>query len=132
MIDDNFFDYEEYQFFKELSDSDKLIYIYDVFINELSDEFFDELEFKEYNRIEPPTENFSKLASTELEPIEVTMHSDTNGRVYITSTNIDVINVIVSNMRLDGLILLNREETKINDKVSVSYKMLDGDPISLN
>jgi hypothetical protein len=132
MIDDNFFDYEEYQFFKELSDSDKLLYIYDVFINELSDEFLDELEFKEYNKIDPPAENFSKKSSTELEPIEVTIYSDTNGRLHITSTSISVINMIISNMRMDGYILLNREQVITKDKISVSYKMLEGEPICLN
>lgn len=132
MIDDNFFDYEEYQFFKELSDSDKLIYIYDVFINELSDEFLDALEFKEYNRTEPPTETVSKQYSTELEHIEVKIYSDTNGRLHIISTSFFVINMIISNMYMDGYILLNREQVITKDTISVSYKMLEGEPICLN
>jgi hypothetical protein len=129
MIDDNFFDYDEYEFFNELSDNEKLFYIYDVFINELSDEILDAIEFKEYNSITPPSNNDMYELG---QPIEVFIRSDIDNKLHISSESIGVINTISNNLIIDGYILLNKSVKVDRGLTTVSYNMLEGLPISLN
>jgi hypothetical protein len=129
MIDDNFFDYDEYEFFNELSDNEKLFYIYDVFINELSDELLDTIEFKEYNSITPPSNNDMYELG---QPIEAFIRSDIDNKLHISSESIDVINIISNNLIIDGYILLNKSVKVDRGLITVSYNMLEGLPISLN
>ena len=127
MISDGYayWDDEEYEFFKSLDDNDKLLYIYDLFIN---DEF-------DYSDLESEIEvTFEDDSNNVIEDIQVVFSDDS---VKIIGNNLKLQSKVVTDLFLNGLVLTDRivdvDESSDNMRIMISYRLVGISlPISLN
>ena len=127
MISDGYayWDDEEYEFFKSLDDNDKLLYIYDLFIN---DEF-------DYSNLESDIEvEFEDDSDSVIKDVQVVFSDDS---IKIIGNSLTLQNKVATDLFLNGLILTDKDtivkETKDGIRIILSYKLIGISlPISLN
>ena len=127
MISDGYtyWDDEEYEFFKSLDDNDKLLYIYDLFIN---DEF-------DYSNLESDIEvEFEDDSDSIIKDVQVVFSDDS---IKIIGNSLTLQNKVATDLFLNGLILTDKDtivkETKDGIRIILSYKLIGVSlPISLN
>ena len=126
MSDVEFWDDYEFNFFMDLEDEDKLLYIYDLMIGDFTSEYFGDEQFD----IELELENQTEL------PIrtEVVAMIGDDGYISITGPTEELLDKVANDMVMNGMILTNRK-VNIIDKgvILLSYNLVGkGNPISLN
>lgn len=126
MSDVEFWDDYEFNFFMDLEDEDKLLYIYDLMIGDFTSEYFGDEAFE----FELELENQTEL------PIrtEVVAMIGHDGYISITGPTEELLDKVANDMVMNGMILTNRE-VNIIDKgvILLSYNLVGkGNPISLN
>lgn len=126
MSDVEFWDDYEFNFFMDLEDEDKLLYIYDLMIGDFTSEYFGDDTFE----FELELENQTEL------PIrtEVVAMIGDDGYISITGPTEELLDKVANDMVMNGMILTNRE-VNIIDKgvILLSYNLVGkGNPISLN
>jgi len=127
MISDGYayWDDEEYEFFKSLDDNDKLLYIYDLFIN---DEF-------DYSNLESDIEvEFEDDSDSVIKDVQVVFSDDS---IKIIGNSLTLQNKVATDLFLNGLIITDKDtivkETKDGIRIILSYKLIGVSlPISLN
>lgn len=127
MISDGYayWDDKEYEFFKSLDDNDKLLYIYDLFIN---DEF-------DYSNLESDIEvEFEDDSNNIVKDVQVVFSDDS---IQIIGNSLTLQNKVATDLFLNGLILTDKDtivkETKDGIRIILSYKLIGVSlPISLN
>lgn len=125
MSDVEFWDDYEFNFFMDLEDEDKLLYIYDLMIGDFTSEYFGDATFE----FELELENQTELPiRTEV----VAMIGD--GYISITGPTEELLDKVANDMVMNGMILTNREVNIIdNGVILLSYDLVGkGNPISLN
>jgi hypothetical protein len=121
MINTDFWDEYEYNFFINLKDDDKLLYIYDLMIGDFQSEYFD-------------GDNFDYEFESDDELTNVAVLSDTHDVLSITGANEDALNKVATNIMMNGMLLTNGVAT-MGDMgvILLSFNVLGrGVPISLN
>jgi len=122
MQSNEFWDESEYTFFCKLTDNDKLLYIYDLFIGEFLDDYMGNIEYSEDDLlIEVELDDSDENVSIKIDTVEVK-----------ALTN-DKANQIAMNIMLDGIIITNPIKNQIEDQIIQKYKLIgETNPISLN
>lgn len=112
MIDSEYWDEDEYNFFNHLDDDDKLLYIYDLIINDFKDDYY---------------------ADTQIES-DILVIFDSSKYVSITGESEEIVNTIANRMVMDGLVISQKTITTLdNGKCVLSYKIVaNASPISIN
>ena len=126
MSDVEFWDDYEFNFFMDLEDEDKLLYIYDLMIGDFTSEYFGddtfefELELESQNELPIRTEVVAMIGD--------------DGYISITGPTEELLDKVANDMVMNGMILTNRK-VNIIDKgvILLSYNLVGkGNPISLN
>lgn len=122
MQSNEFWDESEYTFFCKLTDNDKLLYIYDLFIGEFLDDYMGNIEYSEDDLlIEVELDDGDENVSIKIDTVEVKALTD------------DKANQIAMNIMLDGIIITNPIRNQIEDQIIQKYKLIgETNPISLN
>jgi len=122
MQSNEFWDESEYTFFCKLTDNDKLLYIYDLFIGEFLDDYMGNIEYSEDDLlIEVELDDSDENVSIKIDTVEVKALTD------------DKANQIAMNIMLDGIIITNPIKNQIEDQIIQKYKLIgETNPISLN
>lgn len=123
MVREEYWDEYEYNFFKDLDDEDKLLYLYDLMIGDFKDEYYgeDDIEFD----FEEDDEEIRH---------EVLAIFDKTGYVSITGVSEELLEKVANDMVMNGLILSDRTLSKLEDgEYLLQYKVVGNvPPISLN
>ena len=122
MINTDFWDEYEYNFFINLEDADKLLYIYDLMIGDFRSEYFDGDNF-----------DYEFESDDELRTNALVL-SDTHEVLSITGVTEDALNKVATNIMLNGMLLTDGVAT-MGDMgvILLSFNVLGrGVPISLN
>ena len=127
MDDDNYWDNVEYNFFNTLDDTDKLMYLYDLMLGDFQYEYDgldddSDFEFDEFVDDDTPIRQ------------EVTALIDKSGYLSITGASVELLNKVVTNMVMDGMILSGKKVSMSdNGEISLNYKIIGTvTPISVN
>jgi hypothetical protein len=122
MQSNEFWDESEYTFFCKLTDNDKLLYIYDLFIGEFLDDYMGNIEYSEDDLlIEVELDDGDENVSIKIDTVEVKALTD------------DKANQIAMNIMLDGIIITNPIKNQIENQIIQKYKLIgETNPISLN
>ena len=123
MVREEYWDEIEYNFFKDLDDEDKLLYLYDLMIGDFKDEYYgeDEIEFD----FEEDDDEIRH---------EVLAIFDKSGHISITGVSEELLRKVANDMVMNGLILSDRTLYKMDDgEYLLQYKVVgNAPPISLN
>ena len=126
MDDNNYWDEVEYNFFNTLDDVDKLMYMYDLMLGDFQDDYYgidddSDFEFDEFVDDTPIRQ-------------EVTALIDKSGYLSITGASVELLNKVVTNMVMDGMILSGKKVSmSTNGEISLNYKIIGTvTPISVN
>lgn len=121
MIRDEYWDEIEYNFFKDLDDEDKLLYLYDLMIGDFSDEYYGEIEFD----FEEDSDEIRQ---------EVLATFDESGHISITGSSKDTLTKVAMDMVMNGLILSDKVVSETQDGgYLLQYKIIgNSTPISVN
>ena len=123
MVREDYWDASEYNFFIELDDEDKLLYLYDLMIGDFKDEYYgeDEIEFD----FEEDDDEIRH---------EVLAIFDKSGHVSITGVSEELLRKVANDMVMNGLVLSDRTLSKLEDgEYLLQYKVVgNAPPISLN
>lgn len=122
MVREEYWDEIEYNFFKDLDDEDKLLYLYDLMIGDFKDEYYgeDEIEFD--------FEDDDEIRH------EVLAIFDKSGHISITGVSEELLRKVANDMVMNGLILSDRTLSKMEDgEYLLQYKVVgNAPPISMN
>lgn len=123
MVREEYWDEIEYNFFKDLDDEDKLLYLYDLMIGDFKDEYYgeDEIEFD----FEEDDDEIRH---------EVLAIFDKSGHISITGVSEELLRKVANDMVMNGLVLSDRTLSKMEDgEYLLQYKVVgNAPPISLN
>ena len=123
MVREEYWDEIEYNFFEDLDDEDKLLYLYDLMIGDFKDEYYgeDEIEFD----FEEDDDEIRH---------EVLAIFDKSGHISITGVSEELLRKVANDMVMNGLILSDRTLSKMDDgEYLLQYKVVgNAPPISLN
>jgi len=123
MVREEYWDEIEYNFFKDLDDEDKLLYLYDLMIGDFKDEYYgeDEIEFD----FEEEDDEIRH---------EVLAIFDKSGHISITGVSEELLRKVANDMAMNGLVLSDRTLSKMEDgEYLLQYKVVgNAPPISLN
>ena len=125
MNHNEFWDDDEFDFFKTLSDNDKLLYIYDLFLGDFDDEY--EMDGRlEYGNdtLEPgDSKKEKKYVSV----------SWSEGRLSITGPSLSVVSKISNLMMVNGMMFADTSIDFEKESVILSYRIVGKThPMSLN
>jgi len=125
MNHNEFWDDDEFDFFKTLSDNDKLLYIYDLFLGDFDDEY--EMDGRlEYGNdtLEPgDSKKEKKYVSVSL----------SEGRLSITGPSLSVVSKISNLMMVNGMMFADTSIDFEKESVILSYRIVGKThPMSLN
>lgn len=127
MDDNNYWDEVEYNFFNTLDDVDKLMYMYDLMLGDFQNDYYgidddSDFEFDEFVDDDTPIRQ------------EVTALIDKSGYLSITGASVELLNKVVTNMVMDGMILSGKKVSMSdNGEISLNYKIIGTvTPISVN
>ena len=125
MNQSEFWDDEEFDFFNTLSDNDKLLYIYDLFLGDFDAEY--EMDGRlEYGNdtLEPgDSKKEKKYVSVSL----------SDGRIAITGPSLSVVSKISNLMMVNGMLFTDTTIDFEDESVILSYKVVGKThPVSLN
>jgi len=123
MIRDEYWDEIEYNFFKDLDDEDKLLYLYDLMIGDFSDEYYGDSEI-EFDFEEDSDEIRQEVLATFNE----------SGHISITGSSKDTLTKVAMDMVMNGLILSDKVVSETQDGgYLLQYKIIgNSTPISVN
>jgi len=125
MTSTEYWDESEFNFFNQLDDVDKLLYIYDLMIGEFVYEYngedvslpIFEFEFEEEEKIRQ----------------DVLVSFTEDGDIKFEGGDLDVLENAARFMVTNGLLLTNRKVSFIHETVILTYTLLgEGLPISMN
>ena len=155
-VKDTYWDESEFGFFETLEDEDKLLYLYDLMIGEFAyidihnDSIALEEEEAELDALledairgmgdlneADNTDSFSEQFETDKNKVYVSfLTEDGKEKIQVKGPELDVLLKVVSDMRMNGMVLMNR---KLDfDKyepwgIVITYDLIgNGPPISLN
>ena len=100
MVDNDYWDAEEFNFFSELNDTDKLMYIYEIMLSKYSFRFIDD----EYDEDTDEDTDEDEVNFDEFKT------NNTNTVIRLTGQSLESVNSIKDLMILNGLIV---SESKI-------------------
>jgi hypothetical protein len=125
MNHNEFWDDDEFDFFKTLSDNDKLLYIYDLFLGDFDDEY--EMDGRlEYGNdtLEPgDSKKEKKYVSVSL----------SDGRLSISGPSLSVVSKISNLMMVNGMMFADTSIDFEKESVILSYRIVGKThPMSLN
>lgn len=119
-MDDKYWDLQEYEFFDSLSNIEKLIYLYELMIDDydyhdLDDEFDDEFD----------DDNDSNMDDKVINSMD---------SIKLTGEKIDTIKEVAEMIMMNGIILRSSDVSEVSDNlVSLSYNIIGKTkPICLN
>ena len=123
MASSEYWDESEFNFFNELEDVDKLLYIYDLMIGEFVHEYNGEdvslpiFEFEE-------EENLRQ---------DVLVSFTQEGDIKFEGGDLDVLEKVARDMVSNGLLITNRKVSFMDETVILTYTLIgEGLPISMN
>lgn len=122
MIREEFWDDYEYNFFMELDDEDKLMYLYDLMIGDFKDEYLGNTSDFEFEDDDMELRH------------EVLAVFDSAGWLSISGGSKEVLLKVATDMIMNGLVLSNKSISKLEDgDYLLQYKVISkASPISLN
>jgi hypothetical protein len=124
MVDNDYWDAEEFNFFSELNDTDKLMYIYEIMLSKYSFRFIDD----EYD------EDTDEDADEDEVNFDEFKTNNTNTVIRLTGQSLESVNSIKDLMILNGLIVSESKIEYTDDGyVILSVTMLGkSNPICVN
>ena len=143
MLDNEYWDESEFNFFNILEDDDKLLYIYDLLLGEFAYiDIHNEMaaDDKEMDALDSLLGNAESELSNE-EPTDnlrqdVTLTFTDDGKIKFTGSELSILLKVASDMVMNGLILSNQnvEFTKFEPwGVILTFDLIgETSPISLN
>jgi hypothetical protein len=122
MNDTEFWDDYEFNFFMDLEDEDKLLYIYDLMIGDFTSEYFGDDQFE-----------FELESNSEIRTDVIAMFGD-DGTLSITGPSEDVLDKVANDMIMNGMILSERDVYIVDAGViMLTFNVIGkGNPISMN
>jgi hypothetical protein len=122
MVREEFWDDYEYNFFMELDDEDKLMYLYDLMIGDFKDEYFGNISDFEFEDDDMELRH------------EVLAVFDAAGWLTITGSSKELLLKVATDMIMNGLVLSNKSISQMEDgDYLLQYKVISkSSPISLN
>ena len=149
MVREEYWDEIEYNFFKDLDDEDKLLYLYDLMIGEFSYmEIHNEMgalddeerDLEELLRAAEQAEGIEDEIEFDFEEDddeirhEVLAIFDKSGHISITGVSEELLRKVANDMVMNGLVLSDRTLSKMEDgEYLLQYKVVgNAPPISLN
>lgn len=122
MGDTEFWDDYEFNFFMDLEDEDKLLYIYDLMIGDFTSEYFGDERFE-----------FELESNSEIRTDVIAMFGD-DGTLSITGPSEDVLDKVANDMIMNGMILSERDVYIVDAGViMLTFNVIGkGNPISMN
>jgi len=125
MNQSEFWDDEEFDFFNTLSDNDKLLYIYDLFLGDF------DAEYEMDGRLEYDTDVPEPSASKkEKKYVSISL---TDGRLSISGPSLKVVSKISNLMMVNGMMFTDTNIDFEDESVVLSYKIVGKThPMSLN
>ena len=125
MSDNQFWDDEEFDFFNTLSDNDKLLYIYDLFLGDF------DAEYKMDGRLEYGDGDFDFDSSKkEKKYVSVSLNG---GRLSITGPSLSIVSKISNLMMVNGMMFADTSVDFEKESVILSYRIVGKTyPMSLN
>lgn len=122
MNDTEFWDDYEFNFFMDLEDEDKLLYIYDLMIGDFTSEYFGDEQFE-----------FELESNSEIRTDVIAMFGD-DGTLSITGPSEDVLDKVANDMIMNGMILSERDVYIVDAGViMLTFNVIGkGNPISMN
>ena len=122
MNDTEFWDDYEFNFFMDLEDEDKLLYIYDLMIGDFTSEYFGDEQFE-----------FELEPNSEIRTDVIAMFGD-DGTLSITGPSEDVLDKVANDMIMNGMILTERDVYIVDAGViMLTFNVIGkGNPISMN
>jgi hypothetical protein len=123
MIREEFWDEYEYNFFINLEDEDKLLYLYDILIGEFKNEYLGESDIE--LELE---EDISEIKN------DVLIMFDKYGNMSISGPSKEILIKTVNGLMMNGVILSKNSTSKLKDDTWViQYKLIGNvPPISIN
>jgi hypothetical protein len=123
MVRGEYWDKDEYNFFMDLEDEDKLLYIYDLMIGDFKDDYYGESDVE-----------FEFEEDDEQLRHDVFAVIDKSGFMSITADSESLITQVTRNMMMNGMMLTDKSITTLKDGTCVAQFKLLGNvsPISLN
>ena len=125
MNHNEFWDDDEFDFFNTLSDNDKLLYIYDLFLGDF------DAEYEMDGRLEYGNDTLETGASKkEKKYVSISL---TEGRLSITGPSLSVVSKISNLMMVNGMMFTDTNIDFEDESVVLSYKIVGKThPMSLN
>jgi hypothetical protein len=122
MNDTEFWDDYEFNFFMDLEDEDKLLYIYDLMIGDFTSEYFGDDQFE-----------FEFESNSEIRTDVIAMFG-VDGTLSITGPSEDVLDKVANDMIMNGMILSERDVYIVDAGViMLTFNVIgNGNPISMN
>ena len=121
MINNDYWDRDEYEFFNELEDDDKLLYIYDLMLSEVDDFLWggDDVDSDIWDELKRET--------------EFSYNTQSPKGVRITAKTLDAIKDIADLMMMNGAIMTEGTLNITTENVIMTYVLLGkSNPISTN
>lgn len=126
MLDNEYWDESEFNFFNTLEDEDKLLYLYDLMVGEFAHEYNGE-DIKnvfEFESEEEPTDNLRQ---------DIVISFGLDGKINFLGDDLSVLTKVSSDMMMNGLILSDADASFEKNQVRLTYTLVgEGYPISLN
>ena len=112
MINNDYWDRDEYEFFNELEDSDKLLYIYDLMLAEIDEPLWggDDIDSDIWDELEREVGNSPEVSSSK--------------GIRITAKTLDDIQSIADLMMMNGAMLTDSNLTITKENVIMTYILL--------
>jgi len=129
MVNSEYWDESEYNFFKDLDDVDKLLYVYDLMLGDFADEDKSVL-------FEPDDDSYDD-ASEDGEIRQNVFLSIDDKSVLLFGENLTVLQSVISNLFLNGFILSNKKQDEFLRDEKTFYRLEytlvgNSNPISVN
>lgn len=122
----DFWDDYEFNFFMDLEDEDKLLYIYDLMIGDFTSEYFnesDEIDF-EFELDDSAGEHSIRQEVTAI---------FTDGKLSLVGVDIEVLDKVANDMFMNGVILSDRNVVDNGKGVLITFNVIGRESaISLN
>lgn len=126
-----YWDVSEFKFFNTLEDEDKLLYLYDLFVGDFTNEFF---SLAEDDDIDFESDFDDSEDTNELHQQVVARIDKPNSKLTLSGATEDILAKVATDLMMNGMILT--AHTIVSEEGSplkIEWDMIgEGNPISLN
>ena len=126
-----YWDVSEFKFFNTLEDEDKLLYLYDLFVGDFTNEFF---SLAEDDDIDFESDFDDSEDTNELHQQVVARIDKPNSKLTLSGATEDILAKVATDLMMNGMILTTHTiVSEEGSPLKIEWDMIgEGNPISLN